>query len=143
MAKITYMPTPQDPDDTVVAGIAFSAYQPVDVDDSRADIIAKLKSNAWFTDGDPDPLRKQQWSAARAAQQQVQAHRQMAAKIEQNPTTAASDFAASLKESADRILTDARTEADAILATANKMSSEIAVASADKAAADSVKPTLN
>lgn len=143
MAKITYMPTGEDGDTTVVAGITFTAYQPVDIqDEGNADLIEKLASNAWFTDGDPDPVRKANWFTMRGAKQQAQAHIDHAARILADP--ASSDFAASLQEAANRILADARAEADAILAMANKMSSQISAANADKtAAADSVKPTLN
>lgn len=51
MTKITYVPrSTDDPHETVVAGIAFVAHEPVDVQNPV--IAEKLAANPWFTDAD-------------------------------------------------------------------------------------------
>jgi hypothetical protein len=61
MAAITYMPNRDDPETTVVDGITFTAYTPVDVPDTKAVLIDKLSNNPWFTAGTPDPERRAAW----------------------------------------------------------------------------------
>ena len=86
MTNITYMPTEHDNDETDVAGIHFKPYEPVDVPNHREELVEKLKNNAWFTDGEPDPERKKCWELVRHAQKQAKAHRELANKIENDPS---------------------------------------------------------
>lgn len=65
MTHIIYMPLPSDSDETIVDGIKFTAYEPVDVPDVKAVLIEKLEANPWFTAGTPDPDRHAAWTAAR------------------------------------------------------------------------------
>lgn len=44
---VVYMPGPEGPDETAVAGVAFRAYEPVAVHAHRHD-ITKLHNNPWF-----------------------------------------------------------------------------------------------
>lgn len=64
---VVYMPGPEGPDDTEVAGIKFHAYEPVGVHVSRQNIIQKLHANPWFGPK-VDKARQQAWSDYRAAQ---------------------------------------------------------------------------
>lgn len=82
MAKLTYMPTVHDADETVVDGVKFPAYEAVEVDDKKHELIAKLKRNPWFTDGEPSAERKEKWASARKAQAQAKEHRAEADKLE-------------------------------------------------------------
>lgn len=51
MTQITYAPlSPDDPSETIVAGIKFTAHVPVNVDDVA--LAEKLAANPWFTDKD-------------------------------------------------------------------------------------------
>jgi hypothetical protein len=61
MASITYMPLRDDPETTIVDGIIFTAYVPVEVPDSRPALIDKLSINPWFTAGTPDHDRRAEW----------------------------------------------------------------------------------
>jgi hypothetical protein len=62
MAAITYMPNRDDPETTIVDGITFTAYVPVEVpDDTKAALVDKLSTNPWFTIGTPDPERRAAW----------------------------------------------------------------------------------
>lgn len=65
---VTYQPTSEGPDDTVVDGISFHAYEPVDIDAARATLIEKLHANPWFTADKTDADREREWKAARDAQ---------------------------------------------------------------------------
>lgn len=47
MVDVVYMPGPEGPDDTSVAGVAFHAYEPVSVNVERMDLV-KLHQNPWF-----------------------------------------------------------------------------------------------
>lgn len=82
MTKLTYMPEPHDNDETTVGGITFKAYEPTQVDDSRVEIITKLKRNPWFTDGEPDPARYSAWKLVRDSKAMADQHRDFADKVE-------------------------------------------------------------
>jgi len=64
---VTYMPGPQDLDETTVAGHVFKAYEPRKLPAGFAYLIDKLHSNPWFTAGEVDADRKAKWKKSRDA----------------------------------------------------------------------------
>ena len=73
--KITYAPDPHDPDATSVAGIQFRAYQPVEVDNNRVDLVEKLSRNRLFVVGEAIDARRERWGKVRAARADLDARR--------------------------------------------------------------------
>jgi hypothetical protein len=73
--KITYTPEPHDPDATLVGCIQFQAYQPVEIDNNRADLIEKLSRNRWFVVGEEIEARRERWDKVRAARADLDARR--------------------------------------------------------------------
>jgi hypothetical protein len=82
MAKIIYQPTAADHDETVVAGITFKAYAETEVPDQHGELVAKLKRNPWFTEGEIDADRHAAWEKVRAAHQKAKEHREEADRLE-------------------------------------------------------------
>lgn len=83
MSKITYMPTPHDPDETVVAGVTFKAYEETSVADPE--LAARLRTNPWFTDDVVDEARHTAWASVRAAQAKLQETREEAEHLAAYP----------------------------------------------------------
>lgn len=118
MAKLTYQPLPHDTDETTVAGITFKAFEPVELnDDLQKELIAKLGENPWFTTGEVDQDRYDQWKALRNARAVAAQHHDHAEAIEKNPELAATNAPAAHAE-ADRIVSDANAQAEKITAQA-------------------------
>lgn len=150
MAKVVYQPNPEDNDHTEVAGVKFNAFEPVEVADSNAELIASLKRNPWFKIGDPDPDRMERWSKVRDVQAEAKAHREHADEIEKHPEKAATlrahmdDTVAKAQRHADDIRAGARADADDIIAKAEAEAAKIiadAKAERDKTEASGGEPT--
>lgn len=83
MARIVYMPDPDSPDETEVAGVKFTAYEPTDIDDSRLALITRLLGNPWFAQpGDVSAARQAAWKAVRDAQAMAAQHLAFAQTVE-------------------------------------------------------------
>lgn len=80
VTHVTYMPLPDDPEETTLGGIRFRAYEPVELDssDSRHVTAAALApGNKWFTGGEVDADRKAEWEKVRDVRKE-EAARQLA-----------------------------------------------------------------
>ena len=92
MATLIYMPLPSDSDETVVGGVRFRAYEPVQLDDFlKSSLINKLRRNPWFASGEIDRERNhrerhQAWNNARLALAEAKKHRARADKLERELT---------------------------------------------------------
>ena len=78
MVDVVYMPGPEGPDETSVAGVPFRAYEPVQVSVARPE-VTKLHDNPWFGPK-VDTDRQKAWkdyrekqAAARKAQEDADA----------------------------------------------------------------------
>lgn len=120
MAKLIYQPSPDDNDTVTVDGVTFAAFEAVDVDDAKADLVAKLKRNPWFAVDVPDQERFTVWKTVRDAQAQAASHRLAAEAIEANPVAAAAADGA-LRSEADAILANARQAAETAIAQARDL----------------------
>jgi hypothetical protein len=65
--RITYMPLPEDRDVVSVGGVAFKAYEPVELDEATSARLHALTRNPWFTTGEAPPERKEAWDKVRKA----------------------------------------------------------------------------
>lgn len=86
---LIYMPHAHDPDETVVDGITFKAYEPIDIGEHKAGLAAKLAANPWFTAGKVDEERKAGWAAARKVEQEAAAAADAAAAAKADPAAEA------------------------------------------------------
>jgi hypothetical protein len=86
---LIYMPFAHDPDETVVDGIMFRAYEPIDIGEHKAGLAAKLAGNPWFSAGKADEERKTAWAAARKVEQEAAAAVDAAAKAQADPAAEA------------------------------------------------------
>lgn len=129
MAKITYMPHPDDSDTTVVDGITFNAYEPTEIDDPREGdahaaanekltpeqieakhahdrrvvLINKLGSNTWFTTGEIDAKRHDAWKKMRDSEK---AHREAQAEFDKSQHEHARVAARAAGKPIDEVKTD-------------------------------------
>jgi len=124
MAKITYMPTADDNDECVVAGIKFPAYQPVEVADHHSAIIAKLTENPWFTDGEVDGARLRAWSLSRSPEGSVAVVAD-ASRVLAEASTKADETVAVAQKRADTIVSLAKAAAEVLISDAEKKVAEI------------------
>lgn len=70
MAKFTYLPRFGDPQDTSVMGVVFPGSVAVEVDEETvmgAALATKLRTNAWFHEGDDAPVAELTTEAVTAA----------------------------------------------------------------------------
>lgn len=92
VTHVTYMPLPDDPDETTLGGVSFKAYEPVELDAADARHVTALAlapGNKWFTDGDVDEDRKSEWTKVRDARKEEAARRLEYARVSQGRSTAA------------------------------------------------------
>jgi hypothetical protein len=146
MLTLTYMPFAHDNDETVVGGIKFRAYEPVDMPDTHTDLAERLKTNRWFSEGEIDADRKSAWQKDRDARAELEksgvlgavapvdhaaadahlaAAKKAAEDIEAKARVAADSYVAAARAEAERHRTEAMKHAAAIVADAHVEAAKI------------------
>jgi hypothetical protein len=96
--SLTYQPHHHDADETTVHGVTFKAYEPVELPDDKRWLVTKLRGNPWFTDGEVDAARHDEWKAIREAQAQAAALREEADRLVKDAIESGAQRAAELRQ---------------------------------------------
>jgi len=86
--QVTYTPHHYDNDETAVDSLSFKAYEPVEVDERRGDIVNKFRANPFFAVGaltKEQEERKEVWRLVRRAQELMREHAAKARRFEDDP----------------------------------------------------------